>query len=76
MPLTEWGWAITADELQEWTLVCNERLLADISGFGNQSAPTISAGLLQKVRAFAAGAPQSDDIAIMALKVNGKGARA
>ena len=29
------------------------------------------AGLLQKVRAFAGPAPQSDDIAILALKIGG-----
>lgn len=47
------------------------RLLADATGFGGQSAPAITAGLLQKVRGFAGAAPQSDDIAIMTLKVNG-----
>ena len=50
----------------------NDRLLADATEFCNQSAPGISTSLLGKVRAFAAGAPQSDDIAIMALKVNGR----
>ena len=53
----------------------NERLLADVTGVRNQPATDISKSLLGKVRAFAAGAPQSDDIAIMALKVSGKGAR-
>jgi sigma-B regulation protein RsbU (phosphoserine phosphatase) len=52
----------------------NERLLADSVGFAVQSAPDMTAGLLGKVRAFAAGAPQSDDIAILALKVVGTGA--
>jgi len=47
----------------------NERLLADAVTFVGQSAPNLSASLLQKVRAFAGGAPQSDDIAILALKV-------
>lgn len=53
----------------------NERLLADAGSLSGQSAPAISAGLLQKVRAFAGGAPQSDDIAILALKLapNGPG---
>ncbi len=50
----------------------NERLLTESSGLAGQSAPAITTGLLQKVRAFAGSAPQSDDIAIMALKVNGK----
>ncbi len=36
-----------------------------------QSAPAITAGLLQKVRAFAGSAPQSDDIAILTLKIGG-----
>jgi sigma-B regulation protein RsbU (phosphoserine phosphatase) len=50
----------------------NDRLLADTNGFSGQSASVITAGLLQKVRAFTSGAPQSDDIAILALKVNGR----
>jgi len=49
----------------------NERLLADAGTFGGQSAHAITAGLLQKVYAFASGAPQSDDIAILALRVLG-----
>jgi sigma-B regulation protein RsbU (phosphoserine phosphatase) len=49
----------------------NDRLLADIGLFASQSAQDISAGLLSKVRAFAGGAPQSDDIAILTVKVNG-----
>jgi serine phosphatase RsbU (regulator of sigma subunit) len=47
----------------------NERLLADAGTFSGQSAPAITMGLLQKVRAFATGAPQSDDIAILAISV-------
>jgi sigma-B regulation protein RsbU (phosphoserine phosphatase) len=50
----------------------NERLLADVRAFGGQTASGITKGLLQKVRAFAGNAPQSDDIAILALKVLGK----
>jgi phosphoserine phosphatase RsbU/P len=49
----------------------NERLLADSAGFVGQSATAITASLFQKVRAFACGAPQSDDIAILTLKVAG-----
>jgi sigma-B regulation protein RsbU (phosphoserine phosphatase) len=45
------------------------RLLADTAAFNGQTAPDITANLLQKVRAFANGAAQSDDIAILALKV-------
>jgi len=55
----------------------NERLLDHARGLSGQSAPAMTAGLLQKVRAFAGGAPQSDDIAILTLKVAapGKGSR-
>ncbi len=51
----------------------SERLLADASGFAGQSAPAITKGLLQKVLAFAGTAPQSDDIAIVALRVGRAG---
>lgn len=47
----------------------NERLLTDAGGFSGLSADAISASLLQKVRAFAGTAPQSDDIAILTLQV-------
>jgi sigma-B regulation protein RsbU (phosphoserine phosphatase) len=46
-----------------------ERLLADAAAFAGQPAPGITSSLLGKVRAFAGAAPQSDDIAILALKV-------
>ena len=49
----------------------NDRLLADAGILCGQSAPAITTSLLQKVRAFAGTAPQSDDIAILALKVLG-----
>jgi len=51
----------------------SERLLADIGGLSGNSASCITRGLLQRVRAFAGKAPQSDDIAILGLKVNGNG---
>jgi sigma-B regulation protein RsbU (phosphoserine phosphatase) len=47
----------------------NERLLADAGGLAGQSATAVASSLLAKVRAFAGGAPQSDDIAILVLKV-------
>jgi sigma-B regulation protein RsbU (phosphoserine phosphatase) len=47
----------------------SERLLADAGAFAGQAPPVITAGLLQKVRAFAGTAPQSDDIAILALRI-------
>jgi len=47
----------------------NDRLLADAGALAGQSPPAITVGLLQKVRAFAGSAPQSDDIAILALRV-------
>jgi len=46
----------------------NARLLADLEGFGGKPAREVSAGLLQRVRAFSGEAPQSDDIAIVALR--------
>jgi len=49
----------------------SDRLLADAGVFAGQSPAAITAGLLQKVRAFAGTAPQSDDIAILALRVGG-----
>ncbi len=51
----------------------NDRLLADVRGLATQSAPTITASLLQSVRAFADSAPQSDDLAILTMKVHGGG---
>src|SRR5262245_22737962 len=45
----------------------NERLLADAGSLSGETAPAITKGLLQKIRAFAGGAPQSDDIAILTL---------
>jgi sigma-B regulation protein RsbU (phosphoserine phosphatase) len=50
----------------------NERLLTDAGGFSGQPAIGITAGLLNNIRAFAAGAPQSDDIAILTLKVKAR----
>jgi sigma-B regulation protein RsbU (phosphoserine phosphatase) len=51
----------------------NERLLADAATLTGQPAPAIAAGLLEKVRAFAGTAKQSDDIAILALKIGRTG---
>src|SRR5262249_22143617 len=50
----------------------NERLLADAGLFSGQPADALVAGLLAKVRTFAGSAPQSDDIALLALRVGGK----
>ncbi len=50
-----------------------ERLLADAGAFSGQPAPAVVAGLLQKVRAFAGTAPQSDDIALLVLRVGKAG---
>jgi sigma-B regulation protein RsbU (phosphoserine phosphatase) len=52
-----------------------DRLLADSSAFGGASAAQLASGLLKKVRAFAGPAPQSDDIAILALKIDGSSSR-
>lgn len=51
----------------------SDRLLADGATLAGQAAQGLATGLLQKVRAYAGGAPQSDDIAILALKVGGQG---
>jgi len=48
------------------------RLLADVGALAGQSPEVVVAGLLKKVHAYAGTAPQSDDIAIMTLTVNGK----
>jgi sigma-B regulation protein RsbU (phosphoserine phosphatase) len=48
----------------------SERLLADAGRLAGHSATGITAALLQGVRTFACGAPQSDDIALLTLKVN------
>lgn len=45
------------------------RLIADTAALAGQSAPALTAGVLEKVHAFADGAPQSDDIAILTLKI-------
>jgi sigma-B regulation protein RsbU (phosphoserine phosphatase) len=49
----------------------DDRLIADAAGLSGQPASAITAGLLQRVRAHAGSAPQSDDIAILTLKVDG-----
>jgi sigma-B regulation protein RsbU (phosphoserine phosphatase) len=51
----------------------NERLLADAAQFACQPASNITAGLLAKVHDFVNGAPQSDDIAILTMKVRRPG---
>jgi len=51
----------------------NDRLLADAAAFAGQSASATTANLLQIVRAFAGTAPQSDDIAVLTLKVQPEG---
>ncbi len=48
----------------------NERLLSGTRVLSHRSAAEIADALLRDVRAFAGTAPQSDDIAILALKVN------
>jgi sigma-B regulation protein RsbU (phosphoserine phosphatase) len=60
---------------QSEELYGHERLLSDAGAFTHQAADAISTGLLGRVRSFAGGAPQSDDIAILTLKINESGAR-
>jgi sigma-B regulation protein RsbU (phosphoserine phosphatase) len=50
----------------------NDRLMAEAGAAAGQAARAISLGLLQSVRDFAGSAPQSDDIAILTLRVGGK----
>ena len=52
----------------------DERLLGAAAALAGSSAEAMTSGLLADVRRFAGSAPQSDDIAILTLKV--KGARA
>ncbi len=52
----------------------DERLLADLATVPDRSAGALTAALLQKVRAFAGTAPQSDDIAILTFQVGTVGA--
>jgi len=47
----------------------NERLLGGLAAFTRKPAPEVTAGLLQQVRTFVAGAPQSDDLAVLVLRV-------
>jgi sigma-B regulation protein RsbU (phosphoserine phosphatase) len=47
-----------------------ERLLADAGGCAGQAATAIATRVLEKVRLFAGDVPQSDDIAILTLKVD------
>ncbi len=54
----------------------DQRLLADAGSLSGQTAPAFTAGLLQEVRVFANGAPQSDDIAILTLRIGGGAASA
>ncbi len=49
----------------------SERLLADAGHFAGRPAGEITAGLFRKVRTFAGGAAQSDDIAILTLRAGG-----
>ena len=47
----------------------DDRLIAGTAALAGQSASALTAGLLEQVHAFADGAPQSDDIAILTLKI-------
>jgi sigma-B regulation protein RsbU (phosphoserine phosphatase) len=51
----------------------SERLLADAGALVDHSAAAMAGRLLEKVREFAGRAPQSDDIAILVLRINGAG---
>ena len=47
----------------------NDNLIADAAEFACKPVSTVTSGLLAKVRDFAGSAPQSDDIAILVLKL-------
>lgn len=47
----------------------DERLIADTTALAGHAPPELTAALLARVHAFADSAPQSDDIAILTLKV-------
>jgi len=49
----------------------NDRLMTDVRGLSGRPAEAITASMLENVRRFADGAPQSDDLAILTMKVNG-----
>jgi sigma-B regulation protein RsbU (phosphoserine phosphatase) len=48
----------------------NDRLLRDLAKSTDTAAPRVVSQLLQDVRAFANGAPQSDDIAVLVLRLS------
>jgi sigma-B regulation protein RsbU (phosphoserine phosphatase) len=48
----------------------SERLLADAGAVSGRPAPAMASALLERVRAFAGAAKQSDDIAILTLRVD------
>lgn len=48
----------------------NERLLAELEPLATATAPAVAHHLFRRIRAFAATAPQSDDIAILAVTVS------
>jgi sigma-B regulation protein RsbU (phosphoserine phosphatase) len=47
----------------------DDRLIADSAALAGKSAAALTAGLLERVHAFADSAPQSDDIAILTLRI-------
>ena len=47
----------------------NKRLLSWLAGNQALHSPGLASGILKDVRAFASGAPQSDDIAVLVLRV-------
>ncbi len=49
----------------------SDRLIGDTGALRSETMPNLAAGLLRQVHAFADRAPQSDDIAIVALRMPG-----
>jgi sigma-B regulation protein RsbU (phosphoserine phosphatase) len=49
----------------------DERLLAGLAKSTDSPAGVVTSSLLQSVRAFADGTPQSDDIAVLTMRIAG-----
>jgi len=53
-------------------LFSNERLVRDLGPLHGKSPVGVLSGIMDKVRIFAEGAPQADDITILVLRHNGE----
>jgi sigma-B regulation protein RsbU (phosphoserine phosphatase) len=53
-------------------LFSDERLIRDLESLHGKPPEEVLSGILEKVRLFAEGAPQADDITILVLRYNGE----